>query len=77
MGPLHHSPALSSLPSLISPSMFLPQGQSGKTQQQKDVQERELQARDHEICDLKTTVALLHARIDHQQRQTSDQVRRP
>lgn len=57
------------------PPTFLPQGESGKTQQHKDVQERELQARNHEIHDLKTTVALLHARIDHQQRQTSDQVR--
>ena len=46
-------------------------GESGKSLQQRD---QELKARSHEIHDLKATVALLHARVEHQQRQTMDQV---
>ena len=53
------------------PIMSPPQGDAGKVLQQRDA---ELQARSHQINDLKTTVALLHARIEHHQQQTITQV---
>ena len=48
------------------------QGEAGALLQRKD---GELQGSTNRIRDLEATVALLHARIEHQQQQTVAQVR--